>query len=168
MPTIRRERRLRASPQELWAIVGDAHHLPRWWPRVTRMETVDEDAFTEVLQTAKGKPVRADYRVLSSIAPTERSWAQQVIGTPFERILARSETTIRLEPEGEATRVSISLVQRPRGLALLGSFMVRAAARRQLDEALDGLAALIGGPAATASSGSPASSSSDRPWRAGR
>jgi hypothetical protein len=40
--------------------------------------------------------------------------------------------------------VAISLAQRPRGLALLGAFMVRAAARRQLDEALDGLEALVG------------------------
>jgi hypothetical protein len=42
------------------------------------------------------------------------------------------------------THVAISLSQRPRGLALLGAFMVRAAARRQLDEALDGLEALVG------------------------
>jgi carbon monoxide dehydrogenase subunit G len=141
--TTSRSRTLGASPQELWAIVGDAHHLPRWWPRVTRVETVDDDSFTQVFQTAKGKPVRADFRVVSSSAPRERSWAQQVKGTPFERILARSETEIRLEPDGDATRVAISLAQRPRGLALLGTFMVRAAARRQLEEALDGLEALV-------------------------
>jgi uncharacterized protein YndB with AHSA1/START domain len=142
--TVRRSRTLRASPQDLWRIVGDAHHLPRWWPRVTRVESVDDDGFTEVLQTERGKPVRADFRVVSSDAPSLRSWAQQVAGTPFERILARSETEIRLEPAGDATHVAISLSQRPRGLALLGSFMVRAAARRQLDEALDGLEALVG------------------------
>ena len=144
MATVRRSRTLPASPQDLWRIVGDAHHLPRWWPRVTRVESVDDDSFTEVLQTERGKPVRADFRVVSSDAPSLRSWAQQVAGTPFERILARSETEIRLEPAGDATNVAISLSQRPRGLALLGSFMVRAAARRQLDEALDGLEALVG------------------------
>jgi hypothetical protein len=90
---------------------------------------------------------------VESTAPRERRWAQQVVGTPFERILARSETAISLAPEGDATRVAISLAQRPRGLALLGSFMVRAAARRQVEEALDGLEALVG--AATASSSSP-------------
>jgi uncharacterized protein YndB with AHSA1/START domain len=145
MGTIRRSRTLRASPQELWTIVGDAHHLPRWWPKVTRVESVDDDSFTEVLQTTKGKPVRADFRVVSSDAPSLRRWAQEVSGTPFERILARSETEIRLEPDGDLTRVAISLAQRPRGIALLGSFMVRTAAGRQLDEALDGLEALVGG-----------------------
>jgi uncharacterized protein YndB with AHSA1/START domain len=162
VPTIRRSRSFPASPQELWAIVGDAHHLPRWWPRVQRVETVDEDGFTEVLQTAKGKPVRADYRVLRSTAPTERSWTQQVTGTPFERILARSETKIQLEPEGESTRVAITLQQRPRGLALLGAFMVRSAAGRQLEEALDGLEALVGPTASSAS----ASSTARRKWAA--
>jgi uncharacterized protein YndB with AHSA1/START domain len=142
--TVRRTRTLPASPQELWAIVGDAYHLPRWWPRVTRVESVDDDSFTEVLRTERGTPVRADFRVVSSDAPHRRAWAQQLAGTPFERILARSETEIRLEPAGDATQVAISLAQRPRGLALLGAFMVRAAARRQLDEALDGLEALVG------------------------
>ena len=145
MTAVRRSRTLPASPQELWAIVGDAHHLPRWWPRVTRVETVDEDAFTEVLQTPKGKSVRADFRVVTSTPPRERVWVQQVVGTPFERVLARSQTRLRLEPEGDVTRVEISLQQRARGLARLGSFMVRAAARRQVEEALDGLEALVGG-----------------------
>jgi len=35
VPTVRRGRRLRANPDEIWAIVGDPYHLPRWWPRVT-------------------------------------------------------------------------------------------------------------------------------------
>jgi uncharacterized protein YndB with AHSA1/START domain len=142
--TIRCERTLPASPQELWAIVGDAHHLPRWWPRVARVEGVDADAFTEVMKTAKGKSVRADFRVVESTPPHARSWAQEIAGTPFERILARSETAITLQPEGDATRVSICVAQRPRGIALLGGFMVRAAARRQAEEALDGLEALVG------------------------
>jgi uncharacterized protein YndB with AHSA1/START domain len=144
MATVRRSRTLPASPQELWRIVGDAHHLPRWWPRVTRVESVDDDSFTEVLQTERGSPVRADFRVVVSRAPSVRAWAQELPGTPFERILARSETEIRLEAAGDATHVAISLAQRPRGLALLGAFMVRAAARRQIDEALDGLEALVG------------------------
>jgi uncharacterized protein YndB with AHSA1/START domain len=151
---IRRERTLAASPQELWAIVGDAHHLPRWWPRVARVEGVDAAGFTQVLKTAKGKPVRADFRVVESTAPRARRWAQEIAGTPFERILARAETAITLEPDGDGTRVAISVAQRPRGLALLGTFMVRAAARRQVDEALDGLAALVG-PTGSSSSRRP-------------
>ncbi|HWI09011.1 MAG TPA: hypothetical protein VNT54_16025, partial [Solirubrobacteraceae bacterium] len=67
------------------------------------------------------------------------------VNTPFERVLARSQVEVRLEPEGEAaTRVALVVVQRVRGLAVLGAFMVRSAGRRQLDDALDGLEALVG------------------------
>jgi uncharacterized protein YndB with AHSA1/START domain len=144
VPTVRRSRTLRATPEEVWAIVGDAYHLPRWWPRVTRVEGVDDDAFTQVLTTAMGVPVRAEFQVVESAAPRVRRWAQQLANTPFERVLARSEVEVRLEREGDAaTRVAMSLVQRLRGIALLGSFLVRRAGWRQLDAALDGLEALV-------------------------
>ena len=144
MPTVRRSRTLPATREQLWAIVGDAHHLPRWWPGVTRVEGVVGDAFTQVLTTGKGVPVRADFRVVESAAPSVRRWEQQVVNTPFERILASSSVEVRLEPAGEAgTVVSLTLAQRMRGVGALGGFMVRSAARRQLDGALDGLAALV-------------------------
>jgi uncharacterized protein YndB with AHSA1/START domain len=146
MPTVRRSRTLRATPEEIWAIVGDAYHLPRWWPRVTRVEGVEGGAFTQVLTTAKGVPVRADFRVVESAPPAVRRWEQQLVNTPFERILTASEVEVRLEDAGEdgaVTRVAITLAQRLRGLGLLGGFMVRRAGRRQLDGALDGLEALL-------------------------
>jgi uncharacterized protein YndB with AHSA1/START domain len=144
MPTVRRARTLSATPEELWAIVGDAYHLPRWWPRVTRVEGVEGEAFTQVLTTAKGVPVRADFQVVESAAPAVRRWEQQLVNTPFERILTASSVEIRLERAGDAaTRVAITLAQRLRGLGLLGGVMVRSAGRRQLDGALDGLEALL-------------------------
>jgi len=144
VPTVRRSRTLRATPEEVWAIVGDAYHLPRWWPRVTRVEGVEDGAFTQVLTTAKGVPVRADFRVVESAAPRVRRWAQQLVNTPFERVLAVCEVEVRLERDGDAaTRVAMSLVQRLRGISLLGSFLVTRAGRRQLDAALDGLEALL-------------------------
>ena len=32
--------------------------MPRWWPGVVRMEGVQEDRFTQVFVTKKGRPVR--------------------------------------------------------------------------------------------------------------
>ena len=150
MPTVRRSRTLAATPEEIWAIVGDAHHLPRWWPRVTRVESVDDGGFTQVLTTAKGRPVRADFRVVESVAPRVRRWQQQLENTPFERILAGSHTEVRLEGGAAATRVELSLSQRPRGVARLGAPILRSAARRLLDEALDGVEELLRAPAASA------------------
>jgi len=144
VPTTRRSATIAASPQDVWALLADAHHLPRWWPRVTRVENVQPEAFTIVLATDKGRGVRADFRVVESRAPRLRSWEQDVAGTPFAGILAHARTDISLEPDGDGTRVTIALRQRLRGFARFGGFLVRRAARRQLDEALGGLEAVCG------------------------
>jgi uncharacterized protein YndB with AHSA1/START domain len=144
MPTTRRSRTVTAPPQAVWATASDPHHLPRWWPRVTRVERVDGRGFTEVLQTDKGRPVRADFRQQERRAPELWRFSQEVDGTPFERILSASETVVRLEPAAVGTRVTLELRQRLRGSARLGAFLVRRAARRQLDDALARLAELHG------------------------
>jgi uncharacterized protein YndB with AHSA1/START domain len=142
VPTTRRHRTLSAAPQDVWRVVGDPHHLPRWWPRVRRVEGVDHDRWTQVFMTAKGKPVRADYRLLASDPPRRRQWAQELEDSPFERLMNEAVTEVRLEPTGNAdTLVTIELHQKLRGFARLGGFMVRRASRRLLDEALDGLTA---------------------------
>ena len=38
MPTTRRTRTIAAPPDELWSTIADPYHLPRWWPRVDRVE----------------------------------------------------------------------------------------------------------------------------------
>jgi uncharacterized protein YndB with AHSA1/START domain len=144
VPTTRRARTLAASPEALWETVGDAHHLPRWWPRVTRVESVEADRFTAALATERGRTVRADFVVVASEPPVLRVWEQQLPGTPFERVLAAARTEIRLGAEGDGTRVTLELRQRLRGLSQLGGFMLRRANRRVLDEALDALEGLHG------------------------
>ena len=145
MPRVRRSRTIPATPEQLWRTVCDPHHLPRWWPRVQRVEAVDAERFTEVLGTDKGRSVRADFRVLESSAPEVRRWSQEVEGSPFERLLRSAEIEVRLAPEGAGgTRVTLTIRQRLRGVGALGGFLVRRAARRQADEALDGLARLHG------------------------
>src|SRR5450631_3934686 len=97
MPTARLSRTIAAPADELWEVVRDPHHLPRWWPRVMRVEDVEGDAFTEVMRTAKGRLVRADFNLLSSNEPGQAlRWAQRVEGTPFSRLLTSAETEVRL------------------------------------------------------------------------
>ena len=140
MPTVSRARKVKAPPRDVWEVVSDPYHLPRWWPRVQRVEEVTDDAWTKVLISPRGKPVRADYTRLESEAPRRLLWRHEVDESPFERLLADSTTEIELEPDGEdATRVRMTLDQRLRGKSRYGGIMVRRAARRQLDEALDGL-----------------------------
>jgi uncharacterized protein YndB with AHSA1/START domain len=142
---ISRSRVVAAPPEDVWATVGDPYHMPRWWPRVERVELVRGDGFTQLLRTDKGRAIRADFRVTQSRRPELRRWRQEVAGTPFEGILEWSETEVRLERAGDAgTRVTLEQEQKLRGLARFGGFMARRAARQSLDSALDGLETLHG------------------------
>lgn len=167
MPTAQRTRTIAASPRELWDVLGDPHHLPRWWPRVNRVEAVtlkgtgEADAFTEVLMSDKGKIVRADFKLLDTVESRRVVWAQQIENTPFARVLKSAETEIRLDDasgiDGPATEVTIELRQelqgfrgsgalslRMTGIASFGSPLVRRAAATTIEEALDGLERIVG------------------------
>jgi len=146
MPTTSRTRDVTAAPAEVWRLVGDPHHLPRWWPRVTRVEAVREGRFTEVLTGARsGRAVKADFRIKEKRKERLLRFSQDIPGSPFEKVLKEAETSISLEPAGAGTTVSIVLRQRPRGLARLGGgTMMRRATGRILDAALDGLEKALG------------------------
>ena len=141
--TVRRSRTVPVPPADVWAVVGDPHHLPRWWPRTERVEAVDPDAWTSVMRSDRGNIVRADYRVEADEPPNRRAWSQSLAGTPFERLLREHVTEVSLAPAGEGTEVTLSVTQRGRGTARLGMWMMRAATRRRLDEALDALAGTL-------------------------
>jgi uncharacterized protein YndB with AHSA1/START domain len=148
VPTTRVSRTLAAPPEAVWAVVADPWHQARWWPRVVRMEAVDDGRFTQVLGTARGRGVRADFRVLETDAPRLLRWEQELEGTPFERLLAEAATAVELTPAdgGAATSVTIELRQRLLGWSRLAPFLFKRAARRQLTEALAGLdEAVVGG-----------------------
>jgi uncharacterized protein YndB with AHSA1/START domain len=125
--------------QEVWALVVDPYNLPRWWPRTKRVENVEEDEWTAVLETAEGRGVRADYRRLDAGEGERYGWEQRLAGTPFARHLRRSSVEIELSPADGGTEVRLCSDQAMRGLSRLGSPMLRGAQGRILDEALDGL-----------------------------
>ncbi len=81
----------------MWTLVGDAHQLPRWWPRAVRVERVTPKAFTLVLRSGQGRDVRADNRVIASRRPRRRAWALELAGTPFANVFVLNEVEIGLE-----------------------------------------------------------------------
>jgi uncharacterized protein YndB with AHSA1/START domain len=142
---VRRERVVSGAPDDVWRIVSDPARLPAWWPGVSRVEDASRQAWTTVLVSPKGKNVRADYSLVHAREPELVRWKQEVEESPFERLLSSASTEIALEPEGSGgTRVRVTLDQRPRGWARFSPFQLRAAAGRQADAALDGLAGLFG------------------------
>jgi uncharacterized protein YndB with AHSA1/START domain len=144
MPTTRRTRTLAAAPDAVWRVVADPNHLPRWWPKVQRVESVDERAFTKVYGTSKGRPVRADFRVAEVEPPRQRRWIQVLEDSPFEKIMSEAEeVAVVADADGGGSVVTLEQRQRLRGFSKLGSFLVKRATRRQLDEALDALERVI-------------------------
>jgi uncharacterized protein YndB with AHSA1/START domain len=144
---VRRERVVPGPPSEIWRIVSDPARLPAWWPGVSRVEEASRDAWTTVLISPKGKSVRADYSLVEAREPEWLRWRQELEESPFERLLSEATTELELEPDpGGGTRVRLTLNQRPRGWARFSPVQLRAAAARQAESALEGLADLVGEP----------------------
>src|SRR5258708_146583 len=144
MPNVRRRRTLASSPEAIWEVVADPHHLPRWWPGVKRVEDVVDDRFTEVVMTKKGRPVRVDFSLDASEPPRRRAWRQEIAGTPFERVLADAVIEVVIEPRDGGSEVTIEHRQTLKGYSKTGGFMLRRATGAKLDEALDGLSRICG------------------------
>ncbi len=101
--------------------------------------------WTAVLETERGNGVRADFRCVASTEEQRYSWSQDIAGTAFERILRESVMSIEMKRDGDSTGVRLTSDESLKGLSRLGSTMLRGAARRRLDEALDGIVlALVG------------------------
>jgi len=145
VPVVTEHSDLDAPLERVWRVVSDPYSLPRWWPRVERVEEVSESSWTMVLMSDRGKPVRADYTLADSRPMELLEWHQELEESPFERMLSTSSLVIRLDgDEGAgATAVKLRSTERLRGLARLGSPMVRRATRRRLSQALERLGELV-------------------------
>ncbi len=149
MARVTRRRTIAAPVEEIWELISDPYSLPRWWPRTSRVESVDRkpegkrSQWTKVLETAEGRGVRADYRCLSSAEGERYVWEQQLAGSPFERHLRSSVVEIGLRGEKDGTVVSLTSEQKLRGMSRLGSPMMRGGQGKILEQALDGLEAAL-------------------------
>ena len=134
-----------ASPDEVWELIADPYHLPRWWPRVQRVEEVVDDAWTKVMVSSRGRAVRSDYTRVEAEEPRRMLWRQEVDESPFERLLSEATIEFALEAVEEGrTRVRLTSEQSLRGKTRFGGMMVRRATRRTLNEALEGLERVFG------------------------
>ena len=151
MPRVTRRRTVAAPVPAVWKLVSDPYALPRWWPRVSRVEDVDKrqggkrSQWTKVLQTQHGRGVRADYRCVSSSEPERYVWEQQLEGSPFAKHIKESRVEIELHRGGAAeTRVVMTSVQTMRGMSRLGGWLMRKGQRDILDSALGGIEEALG------------------------
>lgn len=143
MPVVTEHSELDAPLERIWEVVSDPYSLPRWWPRAERVEEVTESGWTMVLMSDRGKPIRADYTLAESRPMELLEWRQELEETPFERMLSLSRLVIELDGDEDSAAVVLRSTERLRGLARLGSPMVRRATRRRLEQALQQLGELV-------------------------
>jgi uncharacterized protein YndB with AHSA1/START domain len=141
---VTRTRTIEAPLGDVWKLVSDPYSLPRWWPRVGRVENVDDKGgrrarWTKVLETSEGRGVRADFRCISSAERERYIWEQELEGTPFERHLKSLQVEVGLRERDGGTEVSLTEEQSLKGMSKLGSPLMRRARGDVLDEALDGI-----------------------------
>lgn len=145
MARVVRTRTIAAPPADVWRLVSDPHALPRWWPRVARVEAVERreggrrSQWTKVLETAEGRGVRADFRCVSAAENERYVWEQLLDGTPFARHLRSSRVEIGLAEAPGGTEVTLASEQTMRGLSRLGSPLLRRGQGEILEAALDGI-----------------------------
>lgn len=150
MARVTRTRTVEAPPGDVWRLVSDPYSLPRWWPRTSRVENVDDKGggrrsrWTKVLETAEGRGVRADFRCVSAAEGERYVWEQELTGTPFEKHLKALRVEVRLGEENGGTEISLTEEQSLKGMSKLGSPLMRRARGDVLDEALDGIEAALG------------------------
>jgi len=143
MSRVSRKTTVPASREEVWRLVADPYNLPRWWPRVLRIEGVEGEGqgvqWTKVLGTSEGRSVRADFHCTATVEPERFGWEQDIEGTPFERHLKHYAVETTLAEAGGATEVTLTADQTLRGMSRLGSPMMRRGQGSLLEEALEGL-----------------------------
>jgi len=146
---ITRKRTLEAPLGDVWKLVSDPYNLPRWWPRVSRVENVEggggrRTRWTKVLETAEGRGVRADFRCVSSAEKERYVWEQELTGTPFERHLNGLKVEVRMRERDGGAEISLTEEQSLKGMSKLGSPLMRRARGDVLDNALDGIERALG------------------------
>ncbi len=143
MARVSRKRTVSASREDVWQLVADPYSLPRWWPRVMRVEGVEGEGqntqWTKVLGTSEGRSVRADFHCTAAVEPEQFGWEQDIEGTPFERHLRHYAVETSLVEANGGTEVTLAASQTLRGLSRLGSPMMRRGQGSLLEEALEAL-----------------------------
>src|SRR5256885_16862963 len=132
MPTVVRSRTIPAPQEQVWELVSDPFHLPRWWPTVQRVEDVSDAAWTTVATSKRGRAVRFDWSRVYIDPPERIVWRQELEQTPFERFMRESVTGVILSAAGDSTTtVELRIVRKLRGIARVGGIQMRRGVPRE-------------------------------------
>ena len=81
MRPVKRARTIACDDDRLWSFVSDPQQLPRWWPSLARVEDATPTAWTMVLETGRGRAVRADFTRIGYEYGHKLTWRQEIEGS---------------------------------------------------------------------------------------
>jgi uncharacterized protein YndB with AHSA1/START domain len=136
MIEIVREEVVPASPAQLWPLVDDPARLPEWFTFADRAELLEGEGAGR-RQRIYGhwgkKRSEVDQQVVDYEPGRLLSWRheqERLDGKPAPRFARETRFEIRLEPEGENTRVRLRSRQEP--ASALRGLVIRAFGKREV------------------------------------
>jgi len=137
--TVSRSRFLSAPPPEVWRLVSSVERLPEWLTFAEAAETLEGEGAGR-LQRIHGhwgkQRSEVDQRITGWEAPRRLEWrheAERLDGKPSPVFARETRVEVRLEPEGDGTRVTLESAQVP--ASPLKGLLLRLLSRRQLGNA---------------------------------
>jgi len=103
MPRVSRTRVIQAPRADVWNVVCDPHHLPRWWPRALRVE--------DVMDPPLAPPTAA-------VAPVV-TYPDELLETAMRKLLEHEVDVLPVASPDDPTRV-VGFVERS---AILGAWV---------------------------------------------
>jgi uncharacterized protein YndB with AHSA1/START domain len=149
-----RERRVPAPPERLWPLVDQVERLPEWFTFAERGELL-EGAGVGRRQRIHGRwgsrRSEVDQEITEHAPPRLLGWrheAERLDGRPAPRFARETRFTIRLEPDGDGSRVRLESRQEP--ASALRGIVIRLFGRREvaghLERSLENLERLAAAP----------------------
>jgi len=143
------ENHIKAPPAEVWRALNDPDVLRRAIPGCESLEKVSDTEFKATV-SAKIGPVQARFNgqvELSDLDPP-RAYTISGSGTAGAVGNARGSARVRLEPDGEGTKLTYDVDAQVAGkLAQIGSRLIDSAAKMLAGQFFDRLEEIVGGPA---------------------
>ena len=141
MITVSRSRVMPATSHEVWDLVSSVDRLPEWLTFSEAAETLEGEGVGR-LQRIHGhwgkQRSEVDQRITGWEPPLRLEWrheAERLDGKPSPVFARETRVEIRLDPDGEGTRVTLESAQVP--ASRLKGLMLRLLSRRQLGSAYD-------------------------------
>lgn len=110
MATVKKEVSIAATPDEVWAVVGDVGGISQWFPAI---EASSLEGDTRVCELAGGRGTLKER--ITANDPSSRTYSYTIVDGPMP--VSSHEATVVVESEGDGAKVVWTTVVEPDQIA---------------------------------------------------